>query len=959
MHIAIHCGGMPFNGETIPKGESLGGSESAAYYMAKELAALDHTVAVFTNSKVRGIWDGVRYEWMGEVSEQNPMGHLFQFVMQAPFDVVICQRHPHAFPRPFNSKINIWWLHDLALIRQRHAATGHLWNIDRVFTVSEFHKKQVADVYGIDPEYIHATKNGVDYSAFDGLEKFTREPNSLVFAARPERGLENLVEPGGIMEELKECTLYVCSYKNEPEHMRGFYRYLKSRCEALPNVKDMGHLGKRELYELMARCMLYVYPTTFEDTSCIAAIEANAAGTPFVGCDHAALPETIGGDGAVLVPLADGRVDKKAFVKAVRKLLKVPSLWEKLHRKAKEKRQTWQDAAKEWDAIFRDILAKKSAGKYRLYKHLERMSDIEAILADKGDEDKITEVESILPDFTKNYLFFLENDFRGHYERYYQYEKDRGVIYGPEDLTGNARFECIADLVKKTNPKKLLDFGCAHGHYCVNLAMRFPDIKITGYDLNASNIETAKEWVNNFKKNPSNTGPMPQFILGNETQVRGAYDMIIAAEVLEHVPDPPQTVVDLLAHLEPGGTLLISVPYGPWEAIGYKDHPGWRAHIHHFERRDLFEIFGYHKDYKLIALPHAPGLGHFVMTMTHTDEAVGSIDYGRKLSRQNPRQTLSACLIAKNEENIIGRTLSKIAPVCDEIIVGIDTTTTDNTRAVCDRHGARCIDIPSPIEIGFDAARNLTVKQAKMDWILWIDADETFENAHNLEKYLRDNHYSGYAVPQHHYAAEPAMVLKTDFPVRIFRNHKGVRFFGVVHEHPSAGHDCNAGVGKVMLIHDVSIMHTGYATETIRRARFWRNFPLMEKDRRTYPERNLGKMLYLRDLIHKIKYTLERNGNLMTAEIGEMCRAVIDLWRELLAQKEIRMTVEMIPFMSEAVNLTGGGIEFEYMLNAKLNNGASAPAAPIVGKYETRADIQALLAAIAEDQTKGFGEKYW
>jgi len=39
MFIVMHCGGMPFNGDTV-KTRSLGGSESAAYYMAKELAVL-------------------------------------------------------------------------------------------------------------------------------------------------------------------------------------------------------------------------------------------------------------------------------------------------------------------------------------------------------------------------------------------------------------------------------------------------------------------------------------------------------------------------------------------------------------------------------------------------------------------------------------------------------------------------------------------------------------------------------------------------------------------------------------------------------------------------------------------------------------------------------------------------------------------------------------------------------
>ena len=58
MHIVIHAAGLPFNGQTIPSGESLGGSESAAYFMAKELVELGHKVVCFTNSKDMGKFDG-------------------------------------------------------------------------------------------------------------------------------------------------------------------------------------------------------------------------------------------------------------------------------------------------------------------------------------------------------------------------------------------------------------------------------------------------------------------------------------------------------------------------------------------------------------------------------------------------------------------------------------------------------------------------------------------------------------------------------------------------------------------------------------------------------------------------------------------------------------------------------------------------------------------------------------
>ena len=47
--ISVVIPGIPFNGETFEQ-VSIGGSESAGYYLAKALEALGHRVTVFTNT---------------------------------------------------------------------------------------------------------------------------------------------------------------------------------------------------------------------------------------------------------------------------------------------------------------------------------------------------------------------------------------------------------------------------------------------------------------------------------------------------------------------------------------------------------------------------------------------------------------------------------------------------------------------------------------------------------------------------------------------------------------------------------------------------------------------------------------------------------------------------------------------------------------------------------------------
>ncbi len=976
MHIAIYATGMPFNGESIPNGKSLGGSESAAYYMAKELVKLGHNVVVFTNSQERGRWDGVLYEYHGKPSEQFPLGDRFHFTMAVPYDVVIIQRHPVGFLHPINAKVKLWWLHDLALLRNSALAQNHLLNIDRILTVSEFHKNQVAEVYDISKDFIVPTWNGVDYEQFEDIRVqresrqliqksrksniLSKEIQTLCFAARPERGLNELVGKDSIMEQLPDCHLYVCSYQNTTQHMQDFYQYLWARCEELPNVTNVGSLGKKELYELLGKSMLYVYPTTFEDTSCIMVIEANAAGTPFISFKHAALPETCKDSGSVLLPLKNGQVDKPLFVKTVKKILSDNSKWDNLHQKALKKDQSWKSAAIQWDQLFKDILKEKSQDQTRLYKHLEHYSDISAIMHhDQEIAFTPNDIRDYLPDFDNNYGFYLNNDYEGHYKRYYQYEKDRGVIYGAEELAGNPRFEQTRMFVEQFKPQSILDYGCAHGHYVMNLMKLFPDIRLFGVDIDESNIKTAKKWA--MDKGATQELADNLFIqstVEDGFELTQKVDMIIVAEVLEHVPDPGDLIGQLKKYLNPGGVFLITTPYGAWEAIGYDEHPGWRAHIHHLERQDLLELFGNQEQYKLLALPHRDDLGHFFVTFKNSDTDIGEIDYERKLRSQAPNETLSACIIAKDSELTIGKTLKGIQAVSDEIIVGIDETTTDETKRVCELYGARTFKIPSPLHVGFDEARNLTIAKAKMDWIIWIDSDETLEQIENLPKYLRPNCYDGYAIKQHHYAVEPAALFKTDFPVRIFRNHKGVKFYGLVHEHPEMIY--NKGVGKVIILQDIAIMHNGYRTEKIRRKRFERNWPLMQKDRKKHPDRKLGRFLWLRDLAHLVKYNLEGNGMRMTPEIQGYAQNIIMLWRELLEEGNTRFITESLPYYSEAVNVLGGGIEFLIDLKAQTNgHKASFTNSPLKGLFANKEDIKGLTEHLAEETTKPYGEKYF
>ncbi|AND84111.1 Glycosyl transferase, group 2 family protein [Clostridium tyrobutyricum DIVETGP] len=83
--------------------------------------------------------------------------------------------------------------------------------------------------------------------------------------------------------------------------------------------------------------------------------------------------------------------------------------------------------------------------------------------------------------------------------------------------------------------------------------------------------------------------------------------------------------------------------------------------------------------------------------------------------------TISLCMIVKDEENVIGRCLSSIKDVVDEIII-VDTGSSDNTIDMCKNFTDKIYNFKWIDD--FSAARNFSFSKATGDYILWLDADD-------------------------------------------------------------------------------------------------------------------------------------------------------------------------------------------------------------------------------------------
>ena len=173
--------------------------------------------------------------------------------------------------------------------------------------------------------------------------------------------------------------------------------------------------------------------------------------------------------------------------------------------------------------------------------------------------------------------------------------------------------------------------------------------------------------------------------------------------------------------------------------------------------------------------------------MWHKD--IKDAETGEQLdSDTNEREgrTISACMIVKNEEEMLDDCLASIEKWTDEIIL-VDTGSTDKTIEIAKKYGAKIYE-QKWLE-DFSAHRNFSISKATKDWIFIIDADERVIPGHgeNLKKMLPEiKQPDVIAIDVYNlYLLEGVRVSRSHFKsLRLFRRSCKPRYEGRVHNRP-------------------------------------------------------------------------------------------------------------------------------------------------------------------------------
>lgn len=359
-----------------PSVRPLGGSQSAMCYLATALAACGEQVTTLTaTSRPRQV-NGVRCLQFENIPREvfapadtvtvvlngpADMGQLVRETVPSGQVVVLWNQHAHDQP---------------AISALRDPGCLACW--DHIVCVSDWQKRTCHTQLGIPLGKMEVLRNGIApvfERVFDDAGQLAAAKSGqprLVYTSTPFRGLEVLVacmpaisrkHPGCRLDVFSSMQVYYQAAESDP------YQPLYDQCRATAGVNYRGSLGQAALAQELAGASILAYPNVFPETSCIAVMEALAAGLRVVTSDLGALPETCAGFAQLIPPPSAERTVEQFAIdfawgldQALNELAADPAGWSQrqfAQAEAIGKRYSYDVRAGEWIAAAKGWLAAK------------------------------------------------------------------------------------------------------------------------------------------------------------------------------------------------------------------------------------------------------------------------------------------------------------------------------------------------------------------------------------------------------------------------------------------------------------------------------------------------------------------------------------------------------------------------------------------------------------------------
>lgn len=337
--IAIHAtdnvrGWNPDNMKRPAEGHvKCSGSEFMAMNLGREFAKMGYAVVMFgkfvsEGYNFEGTFDGVQY---------IDSDRYWDFLTEYKTDILIASRDVQNLVYNNNVKKAYLWLHDTVPVSDNAGATSiqyHKEKFKRVICLCDWHSKNISRKYHVPKRQIYVSRNSIDTDRFlkEGIDKI---PLRCIYASAPERGLKYLLQMIPKLHAVfPDITLYIFA-DLQPDKLES-HRDMENIIKELPYVFNPGRVSQEKIAEEFLRSDIFLYPTDFAETFCIAALEAQAAGLLCACPNLAALGEIVGERGILSGKDIRQAETQQELLDKLIDVLKSPDKKRELQQKSKE-----------------------------------------------------------------------------------------------------------------------------------------------------------------------------------------------------------------------------------------------------------------------------------------------------------------------------------------------------------------------------------------------------------------------------------------------------------------------------------------------------------------------------------------------------------------------------------------------------------------------------------------------
>jgi glycosyltransferase involved in cell wall biosynthesis len=308
-------------------------------HLAASLEELGHRVFVFTAIEQAPVQRPLYlpYRAMGDLGE---------------VDVLVAVRELLPLFSGIRARHRYFWTGD-SYDQLQHLGLGDqrtICSLTSLLAVSNWQADRLCAVSGFPRQQTYILRNGHEPTHFSHSEP--RSKKRLIYTSTPFRGLLHLPpifqavrkhHPNAELHVFSGMALYAGTNCQGAEIDRQ-YKPIFELLSRTAGVTLHGNVLQNQLARELCTSSIFVYPNTFEETSCISAIEAMAAGCAIITSRRGALPETIADAGIFIDGNPASEAYRAQFVQHVCDIMSDEHAWRSLHYRAlaRSRNTTWQ-----------------------------------------------------------------------------------------------------------------------------------------------------------------------------------------------------------------------------------------------------------------------------------------------------------------------------------------------------------------------------------------------------------------------------------------------------------------------------------------------------------------------------------------------------------------------------------------------------------------------------------------